>query len=114
MQELQRDLKDMADLFTHLSFFLFIGVVGFIGYKFFKDKSFSALIFGSKIDRTIGQIDLSENRVASKKVSIHVLENGRVAVEEANSAVLAFSVSGFTLSAEQAKTLSNLLKTAAE
>jgi len=61
---------------------IFLGVVGFIGFRYFKDRNFSSLIFGSKIDRTIGQIDLSDRPGVSKKVRIHILEDGRVALEE--------------------------------
>ena len=104
----------MDVIFDNLFPVLFLGVIGYAAYRFFKDRSFSALIFGSKIAKTIGQIDLSDRPGVSKKVSIHILEDGRVALEEANSAILGFSVSGFSLSVEQARDLSDLLNTATE
>ena len=102
----------MGAIFDNLIPVIFLGAIGYAIYKYSKDRSFSGLIFGSKVARTIGQIDLSDKPGVSKKVSIHILEDGRVALEEANSAILAFSVSGFTLNVEQARRLSDLLNTA--
>ncbi len=62
-------------------------------------------VFGSRIKNTIGEISLSKNMASSRVLRIHKLENGKVAFELSSKAVLAFSMTGFTVNEKQVEQL---------
>jgi hypothetical protein len=96
-----------------LFFLVFAAVAGFFLFRFFKYGGLRGALYGSRIARTIGEVDLGRVAGASTTLRVHLLENGTVVVEQSSRALLGASLQGVPMSRENAARLVALLMEAA-
>lgn len=106
------------DPFNVFFFAVLALVVGPLACRWFRYKSFSAAIFRAPIERTVGEIELSQSGSSSSVLRVHVLgsEPGgprSIGLQVINKAALGASTSAFNLSIDQAQRLAQLLGQAA-
>ena len=99
----------MDVFFDKLFPLLFWGIVAYFAYRYFRFHGMAGVLFGSKVDRTLGEVEISKKAGVSTVIKIHVLEDKRIAVEEFSKATFSVSVSGYTLDQAQAQKLASLL-----
>ncbi len=90
-----------------------IGVLAFIAFRVWKFGGFRGALYGSRVLRTIGEIDLGQRAGATTTLRVHQLENGNIVVEQSSRAMLGASMQGFPLSRDNTIKLIALLKEAA-
>lgn len=92
---------------------VFAAVVIFFVFRFVKYGGLRGALYGSRIARTIGEVDLGRVAGASTTLRVHLLENGNVVVEQSSRALLGVSLQGVPMSRENAGRLVALLEEAA-
>ncbi len=92
----------------------FLAFVAFFLFRLLKHGGLRGAMYGSKVARTIGEIDLGRRSGAHTTLRVHLLENGEVVVEQSMRAMLGASIQGAQMSKEHAKALLTLLKVATD
>ena len=88
-------------------------VFGFFGFRVLKHGGLSGALYGSKVLSELAEVDLeSSSSLASSRVRILQLEDGRIAVEQVSKAPLGASKNGFALTQVQASELAKALSAA--
>jgi hypothetical protein len=95
-----------------LFFVVFAGVAGFFLFRFIKYGGLRGALYGSRIARTLDEIDLGRAAGTTTTLRVHLLENGNVVVEHSSRALLGASIQGFPMNRENANRLVSLLKEA--
>jgi hypothetical protein len=93
-------------------------VVGSFVWKMVRHGGFRAAMFGSSIERTLGEVAGERSSLHSVTVKIHRLsgasEGKAVGLELVSKSIASYQMVPVTLSAQAARELSELLRTAAE
>jgi hypothetical protein len=93
-----------------LFFLVFAAVASFFVFRFFKYGGLRGALYGSRIVRTIGEVDLGRVAGTTTTLRVHLLENGSVVVEQSSRALLGASLQGVPMSRENAGRLIALLR----
>ena len=102
----------MEHVMDNMFYVVFGAVVVYMAYQVLSKGGFRGAIFGSRVLRTVGEISVERKGLISQVVRVHVLENGRAAMELTSKAPLSISMTGFTLSPVQTNQLASFLQQA--
>ena len=89
----------------NLFYVIFFALALYIGYQIISKRGLKGAVLGSKIVRTVGEVNIDQKGVMNQVVRVHVLENGRIGIELTSKAPLSISMTGFTLSPQQSQQL---------
>ena len=67
-------------VFSAVFFVVFAAIAGYFVFGVFR-YGFRGSMYGSRVLRTVGEIDLQRTRVSRTTLRVHALENGQTAVE---------------------------------
>jgi hypothetical protein len=95
-----------------LFFLAFGSVVAWFLYRLLKYGGFRGAMYGSRVARTVGELALERRLGASKTLRVHVLEDGRIVLEETTRASLSIAMTGTTMSPAETDRLLGLLQQA--
>jgi hypothetical protein len=90
----------------------FAAVAAYFLYRFLRHGSLRGMLYGSSVSRTIGEVEIGRWMGTTTTLRVHVLENGKIVLENSSRAFLAASISGTPLSTSQADRLIALLQQA--
>ena len=76
---------------------VFLGVFTFFIVRFVKYGGFRGALYGSRVLQTFGDLELARFGGARTILRVHVLEDGRIVLEQSSRATLAASVSGIPM-----------------
>ena len=91
-----------------------LGIAAFFLFRFLKYGGFRGALYGSRVVRTVGELELGRKAGATATLRVHVLENGDIVLEQSARALLGASINGIPLSRDHARTVAELLKRAAD
>ena len=104
-------------LFDNLFWVVLFLVIGSFVWKMVRHGGFRAAMFGSAIERTVGEVDGGGSSLHSLTVKVHKLsaasEGKAVGLELVTKSFASYQMVPVTLSAQAARQLSELLRTAA-
>jgi hypothetical protein len=104
-------------IFDNIFWIIAAIVVGTFLWKMFRHGGFRAAVFGSAIEATVGEIQAEKLAMHSHTVRIYRLAGGSegkaVGVELVSKGVASYQMVPITLSADAARALSDLLRSAA-
>ena len=92
--------------------FVFLPMVAYFGYRFFKHGGFRGAMYGSAVVKTFGDIQLVSHAGATTTLRVHLLADGRIVVEQSSRALIAAAVSGIPMQPIDADRLIVLLQQA--
>ena len=95
-----------------LSFVPFAAIAAYFLYRFVKYGGFRGMIYGSKVARTIGEVELDRSYGVTTTLRVHVLEDEKIVLEQSSRALLSGSISGTPMTPDQADRLADLLRRA--
>src|SRR5262245_22966041 len=90
----------------------FAAIAAFLLYRFLKYGSLRGMLYGSRVAREIGEVELRKWLGTRTTLRVLVLENGQIVLESSSRAVMAASLSGTPLSAAETDQLIALLQQA--
>jgi hypothetical protein len=105
-----------SDPGQYIFWVVFGGIVLSLVWRVVKHGGFRAAMFGSRIQRTVGELDVAGRSIMSMKLRVHVLgdpPDKAVGLEFVSKSVASYHMTPITLSASQARELVALLQTAA-
>jgi hypothetical protein len=104
-------------LFENLFWLFFVGVVGTFAWKMLKNGGMRGAMFGSRVERLVGEINGEKQAMHSLKVRIHRLQGaegrGEIGLELVAKSFASYQMTPVTLSKESALQLAELLRQAA-
>ncbi|MCZ4307020.1 hypothetical protein O4G98_19980 [Zoogloeaceae bacterium G21618-S1] len=108
----------IIDFFLDNPFWIFVAlVIATFVWKMVRHGGFRAAMFGSSIERTVGEVNGEPSSLHSFTVKIHKLsgasEGKAVGLELVSKSIASYQILPVTLSAQTARELSELLRTAA-
>jgi hypothetical protein len=95
-----------------LFFVAFATVAGWFLYRFVRHGGLRGVLYGSAVSRTVGEVEVAHYGSTRTILRVHVLEDGRIVLEQSTRALLAASMNGHPLTADQADRLIFLLQQA--
>src|SRR5262245_50208326 len=90
----------------------FAAVAAFLLFRFLKYGGMRGMLYGSAVARTVGEVELERKWGITTTLRVHVLENGKVVLEQSSRALLSASLNGNLLSQSEAERLIALLQQA--
>ena len=99
----------------YIFFAVFAAVAGYILYQIFT-KGFKGALFGGRIEKTYGEIELEKQTMMSGKLKVHRVsskDGNRVGIELVHKSMLSYQMVPATLSKQEAQRLIHLLTLAA-
>jgi hypothetical protein len=104
-------------LFDKLFWVVFVGILASFAWKMWKNGGLRGAMFGSKVERLIGEVTGERSAMHSLKVRVHKLEGaegkGIIGVEIVAKSVASYQMTPITLSRDAALQLAEHLRTAA-
>ena len=70
-----------------MAFAVVAALLGYFGFRFFKYRGFRGAFYGSRLVRTVGELQLQPFLGISTKLRVHVLEDGRIVLEKSRREV---------------------------
>lgn len=106
----------MSEAWVPLVFFG--GVALFFGWHVTRFGSFKGAIFGARLERSVGELDINNITLTKRTVRVHVLRDGKpdanVGVELVTKSFFSYQMHPLTLSRDDAMRLAALLQDAAQ
>ena len=96
----------------NLAFFVIVAVFGYFVFRFFKHGGLRGALYGSPVVKTFGDIQLARFAGATSTLRVHLLEDGRIVLEQSSRAMLAASMRGIPMGPIDADQLIKLLQRA--
>lgn len=96
----------------NLAFFLIAAVLGYFVFRFFKHGGFRGALYGSPVAKTFGDLQLARYAGATTTLRVHLLEDGRIVLEQTSRALLSVSLRGIPMGPIDADQLIKLLQRA--
>jgi hypothetical protein len=90
----------------------FATVAGWFIYRFVRYGGLRGALYGSAVSRTVGEVEIEHYGSTRTTLRVHVLEDGRIVLEQSTRALLAASMTGHPMTAGQADHLISLLQQA--
>ena len=95
-----------------LFFVGFAAIAGYFVFRLIKYGGLRGALYGSAIARTIGEVELSQVSGVKHTLRVHVLENGRIVLEQSSRTMLSASLHGLPMTTDDADRLVSLLQQA--
>ena len=96
----------------NFAFFVIAAVVGYFIFRFFKYGGFRGALYGSPVAKTFGDLQLARYAGATTTLRVHLLEDGRIVLEQSSRAMLSASMSGIPMGPIDADQFIQLLQRA--
>ena len=90
----------------------FAVIAAILLFRILKYGGLRGAIYGAPVARTVGEIELLRKMGSSMMLRVHVLEDGRIVIEQSARAPLAASISGIPLSTTETDRLIAMLQQA--
>lgn len=108
---------DLDDVFPYFFALVFVLIAASFLFKFFKHGSFKGAMFGSAIDRTVGEVIVDRGTMVTTLLRVHVLSGDAasgttVGVEFVAKSFASYQMLPFSLTKDEARTLIGLLESA--
>jgi hypothetical protein len=101
---------ESAPTFDSLFPLVFVAIAGYFLYRFVKYGGLRGVLYGSTVARTIGEIPLPRRAGTTTTLRVHILEDGRIVLEQSSRALLAASISGLPMNSADVDRLIALLR----
>jgi hypothetical protein len=89
-----------------------LSVIAYFVYRFIKHGGWRGALYGSTVVKTFGDLQLPGQAGSTISLRVHVLEDGRIILEQSARALLAASVNGISMGVLDADQLIKLLQQA--
>lgn len=89
-----------------------VAIFGMFVYRFFRHDGLLGALYGSRIARTIGEVDLGKQHGASTMIRVYILENDKIVIEHSSKTAFGASVQGVPMEKDAAIQVLQHLKTA--
>ncbi len=86
--------------------------VAYFGHRVLKYGGLRGALYGSRVARVVGVIDLGRSGLAKTKLKVLELEDERIVLEQSSTAILAASIHGLPLTGERVDELIELFEKA--
>ena len=106
---------DIDSIFPYFVGLIFAAIVITFVVNVIRHGGFKAAIFGAPIERTVGEVRVTRGGIGSTTMKVHVLRKEtelKVGLEVVTKSVASYHMMPFTLTASEAKRLSELLEVA--
>ena len=77
-----------------LFFIVFFGIVAAFVYRAVKYGGFRGAMYGGRVVATFGDVEVERTGTMKSVMRVHVLDDGRIVLEQSSRALLAASMSG--------------------
>jgi hypothetical protein len=109
---------DIDSLFDKVFWIIFLAVVGTFAWKIWKNGGFRGAMFGSRVERLIGEVAGERAALHGMKIKVHKLAGtdgkGTIGVELVAKSFASYQMTPVTLSRDAALQLAALLHAAAQ